>query len=56
MLSSQSSNSASPILSMHRHVSAVVVWKNMGCCEATHQPFGCFSDELLVTHLWDFPA
>ena len=22
----------------------------MGCCEAAHQPFGCFSDELLATH------
>ena len=46
----------SAILSMHRHVSVVVFWRNMGCCEATHQPLGCFSHELLAAHLWRFPA
>lgn len=33
---------------VHRYVSVAVLWKNMGCCEATLQPFGCFLDELLT--------
>ncbi len=43
------------ILSMHRHVSAAVFWKKMGCCEATHQPFSCFADELLATQKYSIP-
>ena len=35
---------------------AAVFWRNMGCCAATHEPLGCFSDELLAMHLWHIPA
>jgi len=28
----------------------------MGCCETTHQPIGCFPDELLATRLWHILA
>ncbi len=48
-------NSKSCRSTLTGYVSAVF-WKNMGCCEATHQPFGCFSNELLAMHLWRFPA
>ena len=49
-------NSKSCRSTLTGHVSAVVFWRNMGCCEATRQRFGCFSDELLATHLCRFPA